>query len=163
MDLLDEELISFWRRLNSCHLKYIMIGGLAVRFHGYNRATDDLDMWIQDVPENRKRLRLAFSELGYGDMPEIETMQIIPGWTSFHAAGIVLDLFTEMPGLEHLTFDECFDQASIANIEGVEVRFLHLNHLLLNKQKLNRPKDQLDIIYLSRIKKLKDSFHHPDH
>jgi hypothetical protein len=61
-----------------------------------------------------------------------------------------------MPGLDHLSFDECYNAAPIANIEDVEVRFLHLNHLLMNKQKLNRPKDQLDIIYLNQIKNLKD-------
>ena len=155
MDVLDEELIRFWRILNQCNLKYIMVGGLAVRFQGFNRATDDLDMWIHDTSVNRKCLRNAFIELGYGDLPEIETMQIVPGFTSFHAAGIVLDLFTEMPGLDHLTFDECYAQASVAHLEEVEVRFLHLNHLLLNKQKLNRPKDQIDIEYLNRIKALK--------
>ncbi len=90
-------------------------------------------------------------------MPEIETKQIVPGFTSFHAAGIVLELFKEMPGLEHLTFDKCYTQASVAQLEGVEVRFLHLNHLLLNKQKLNRPKDQKDIEYVNRIKALKAS------
>ncbi len=44
-----------------------MVGGLATRFHGYNRATDDLDMWIDDTLENRQSLRKAFIELEYGD------------------------------------------------------------------------------------------------
>ncbi len=39
MDVLDEELIRFWRMLNEAGVKYLMVGGLATRFHGYNRAT----------------------------------------------------------------------------------------------------------------------------
>ena len=31
-----------------------MVGGFATRFHGYNRNTDDLDMWLKDDPQNRK-------------------------------------------------------------------------------------------------------------
>jgi len=34
MDILDEELLSFWRKLNEHGVRYIMIGGFAIRFHG---------------------------------------------------------------------------------------------------------------------------------
>lgn len=40
-----------------------MVGGFAIRFHGYNRATDDLDMWIEDTVTNRRNLRKAFAIL----------------------------------------------------------------------------------------------------
>ncbi len=43
--MLDEELTKFWQSLNQFHVRYIMVGGFATRFHGYNRNTDDLDMW----------------------------------------------------------------------------------------------------------------------
>ena len=45
-----------------------MVGGLATRFHGYDRATDDLDLWLDDTQQNRKNLRKAFTELNYGDL-----------------------------------------------------------------------------------------------
>ena len=45
MDILDEELIRFWRALNENGVRYLMIGGFATRFHGFNRSTDDLDLW----------------------------------------------------------------------------------------------------------------------
>jgi hypothetical protein len=38
--------------------------------------------------------------------------------------------------------------ANQANINGIVVPFLHINHLIANKKAVNRPKDQLDIIYL---------------
>lgn len=61
-----------------------------------------------------------------------------------------------MKGLEGLTFDECLAMASIADIDDVKIPFLHINHLIINKKAVNRPKDQLDVIYLEKILKLKD-------
>jgi hypothetical protein len=154
MDLLDDELIAFWRTLNDNNVRYIMVGGLATRFHGYNRATDDLDLWLEDTLVNRKNFRKAFKALEYGDYPSIETMQFVPGWTSFYAAGIVLDIMTAMKGLENVSFNECYENSPSADFKGVAVKFLHINHLLQNKKAVNRPKDQIDVIYLEKIKQL---------
>jgi len=157
MDVLDETLINFWKTLNSNKVRYIMIGGFAIRFHGFNRSTDDLDLWLKDTLENRKALRKAFSELGYGDLSSVETMQFVPGWTNFYiGGGIELDILTQMKGLENTSFDECLDMASIADLEGVKVPFLHINHLIENKKIVNRPKDQIDVIELEKIRKIRE-------
>ena len=157
MDVLDEAFIHFWRVLNNHKVKYIMVGGLATRFHGFNRNTDDMDIWIEDSLSNRQNLRKAFVELGYGDYASIETMQFVPGWTSFYAAGVELDIMTEMKGLENESFTDCLAKVSVANLEGVMVPFLHINHLILNKKAVNRPKDQMDIIQLEKIKKIREN------
>ena len=154
MDVMDEALLNFWRKLNEHHVKFIMVGGLATRFHGYNRTTDDLDMWIEDTLENRRNLRKAFVALNYGDFPSIETMLFVPGWTSFHTAGVILDIMTTMKGLEDLPFDDCYQKAEVAVIEDVEVRFLHINHLIQNKKAVDRSKDRIDVEYLEKIKNL---------
>jgi hypothetical protein len=54
------------------------------------------------------------------------------------------------------SFDECIRIAPKATIEGVIVPFLHINQLLANKKAVNRPKDQLDVLELEKIKKLKE-------
>lgn len=157
MDVLDEGLLRFWKMLNSCDVKYIMVGGFATRFHGFNRNTDDLDIWLNDTLENRKNLRKAFKELKYGDFPSLETMQFVPGWTSFYIDNeIELDIMTSMKGVEDLSFLECLQIASIADLEGVEIPFLHINHLIENKKAVNRPKDQIDVIALEQIRKLRE-------
>jgi hypothetical protein len=46
MDILDDELLKFWRSLSNNRVEYIMVGGFATRFHGFNRNTDDLDIWL---------------------------------------------------------------------------------------------------------------------
>ncbi len=157
MDVMDEKLLEFWRVLNKYNVQYIMVGGFAVNMHGYIRATKDSDLWLQDDLANRQKLRQAFEELGYGDYPSIETMQFAPGWTQFYiAGGILLDIMTSMKGLEEQSFEECLTKARIANLNDVKVPFLHINDLLANKRAVNRTKDQLDILELEKIKKLKE-------
>lgn len=157
MDVFDKELLAFWQALNKNSVRYIMVGGIATNLHGYQRATDDIDVWIEDTLENRKNLRVAFREYGIGDFEMIGRMQFVPGWTYFNLNnGLRLDVMVGVKGLEGLSFDECLKYATIADIDGTKVPFLHINHLIASKMAANRPKDQLDVIYLEKIKKLKD-------
>ena len=57
MDMLNEQSLEFWKALNNHHVFFLMVGGFAVRFNGYNRATDDVDLWLKDSLENRKNFR----------------------------------------------------------------------------------------------------------
>jgi predicted nucleotidyltransferase len=155
MDIFDEEIIKFWRSLHDSKVKYIMVGGYATNFSGYQRYTGDMDIWIEDTIQNRRNLRLAFRSCDMGDYYMLETMQIVPGWTNFNLNnGLKLDLMLNVKGLEGFTFDECLEQASIAEIEGINIPFLQINHLIESKKAANRPKDQIDVIYLEKIKLL---------
>jgi hypothetical protein len=157
MDVMDEGLIEFWRTLNRHNVQYIMVGGFAVAMNGFIRATKDSDIWINDTLENRRNFRHAYAELGYGDIPSFETMEFAPGWTQFYIAdGIILDIMTSMKGLEDRPFEECRSRAKVADLNGVEVPFLHINDLLANKKAVGRPKDQLDVLELEKIKKYLD-------
>lgn len=153
MDIYDEGFLEFWNLLNKNQVQYIMVGGFAVNLHGHTRTTKDADLWLKDTVENRKNLRNAFVELGYGDFESIESMKFLPGWTQFYLNnGVVLDIMTEMKGIEHLSFDTCLSMASIADLDGIKVPFLHINHLLANKRAVSRPKDKQDVLALEEIK-----------
>lgn len=157
MDIFDNELLNFWRFLNKHEVQYIMVGGVATNLHGYQRTTNDVDLLLNDNLENRQKLRMAFKDYGMGDFEMMERLQFVPGWTNFHLNnGLRLDIMTEMKGLEAISFNECLQLASIAEIENVSIPFLHINHLIANKKAVDRPKDQVDVIYLEKIKKLRE-------
>ena len=157
MDIFDEEILKFWAALRNQMVKYIMVGDYATNLHGFQRHTGDIDIWIDDTVENRKRLRKAFAECGMGDCYMLETMRFVPGWTDFNLLnGLRLSIMVSMKGLEGYTFDECLNMASIAEIDGVKVPFLHINQLIANKKAVNRPKDQVDVIELEKIKRLQN-------
>lgn len=155
MDIFDEEILKFWAALQSSQVRYIMVGGYATNLHGFSRYTGDIDIWIDDTLENRQCLREAFKNCGMGDYDMLERMQFVPGWTDFHLMnGLRLDILINMKGLEGYSFEECLAMASIADIDSVQVPFLHINQLIANKKAVNRPKDQIDVIELERIQKM---------
>ena len=154
MDILDDDILKFWQLLHENNVTYIMIGGFATSLHGFNRMTADVDIWLKDTLENRKKLRKVIRELEIGDFEGIETMQLIPGWSSFKLnSGIDLDIMTSMKGFEQSSFDECLDLAPTAIINDIPVKFLSLNHLIQAKKQILRDKDKIDLIELEKIKK----------
>ncbi|MEO6149165.1 MAG: hypothetical protein ABIN95_10475 [Mucilaginibacter sp.] len=157
MDIFDEEIVKFWRAMQQQQVRYIMVGGYATNLHGYLRFTGDIDIWLEDTIENRQHLREAFIACGMGDYYMLERMQFVPGWTDFQLMnGLRLDIMIDMKGLENYTFDECLQMATTANIDDVNVPFLHINQLIANKKAVNRPKDRLDVMELEKIKKIRE-------
>ncbi len=154
MDILSEEILDLWRKLNKHNVSYIMIGGFAVNLYGYNRTTVDIDLWLKDTLDNRKNFRAALKAMDIGDFQAIETMDLVPGWSSFKLnSGFELDIMTYIKGFEQVKYDECYSISPIAMIEDVPVKFLHFNKLIEAKKASGRPQDLLDIENLLRIKK----------
>lgn len=152
MDMYGKVFLDLWQSLNKRGVRYIMVGGFAANLHGFHRYTGDVDLYIDDTLDNRKKLREVFVDLDLGDFESLETMQFIPGWTDFQLNnGIRMDFMTSLKGVE-LSFNECLELAPTAEIEGIMVPFLHINQLLENKRAVFRPKDQIDIIELEKIK-----------
>ena len=155
MDIFDEEILLFWKALQEKNVKYIMIGGFATNMHGYQRYTGDMDIWIEDTTENRESLRMVFKKYGIDDFPMLATLEFVPGRTNFNLNnGLKLDVMVGVKGLEQYTFDERLQMATIGDIDEILVRFLHINHLIDSKKAANRPKDQIDVIYLEKTKQL---------
>lgn len=84
-------------------------------------------------------------------------MQFVPGWSNFYVgSGIELDIMTYMKELENLSFEECLSKASLAELNEIQVPFLHINHLIDNKKAVNRPKDQIDVVQLEKIRQIRE-------
>jgi len=57
----------FLRLLNSHGVKYLVVGGYAVGYYGYPRATGDMDIWIAVSEVNAEKTAQALRDFG---MPE---------------------------------------------------------------------------------------------
>ncbi len=62
---LPDDFRDFFRFLNESGVEYLLIGGWAVGFHGYPRATADMDVWVACDPENAKRIVHALKLFGF--------------------------------------------------------------------------------------------------
>ena len=55
---------------NAHQVEYLLIGGYAVAYHGYPRATADMDIWIASSPQNAAKIVTALKEFGF-DLPQL--------------------------------------------------------------------------------------------
>ncbi len=53
---LPKDFKEFLKLLNSRHVKYLLIGGYAVGYYGYPRATADMDVWVEIVSDNAQKI-----------------------------------------------------------------------------------------------------------
>jgi hypothetical protein len=60
----------FLQLLSAHQVEYLLIGGDAVAYHGYPRATADMDIWIALHPHNAEKVVAALKAFGF-DLPEL--------------------------------------------------------------------------------------------
>jgi hypothetical protein len=154
IDFRDDDILKFFRDLENEKVKYLLVGGFAMAFHGYVRATHDLDLWIQDTPENIERLKKVLSNNGVKGIEETRDLQLIAGFTQFNVgdSGFVVDPMTNLKAFSAFDFDKCYQRGKPGNFKGIHFRVVHMLDLLKEKEALNRAKDQADIIHLKQLK-----------
>ncbi len=67
---LPPDFSDFLQLLNSKGVRYLLLGGYAVIYHGYVRSTGDMDLWVAISPDNAARAVQALREFGF-DLPEL--------------------------------------------------------------------------------------------
>src|SRR5258706_6985364 len=154
IDFRDGEVLQFFRSLEQKDVKYLLVGGFAMAFHGYVRATHDLDLWIKDDPENIEKLKLVFSENGVTGIEKTRSLQLVAGFTQFKVgnSGFVVDPMTSMKAFNDFDFDQCYQRAKPGEFNGINFKVIHMLDLLKEKEAINRPKDQADILHLKELK-----------
>ena len=71
MDLeLPVDFKEFLKLLSEHGVRYLLIGGYAVGYHGYPRATNDMDIWIAVSSDNARRAVMVLRQFGF-DLPEV--------------------------------------------------------------------------------------------
>ena len=67
-----ERVVALLHELRQQGVEYVLVGGLALGFHGLVRATEDVDLFIRPSPENVDRLKTALWNLWHDpDISEI--------------------------------------------------------------------------------------------
>ena len=64
---LPDDFKEFLKLLNEVDAAYLLIGGYAVGYHGYPRATADMDIFVAISPDNAAKLVDVLSRFGMDD------------------------------------------------------------------------------------------------
>jgi len=146
MTQLPQDFKEFLKLLTLHEVKYLLIGGYAVSYHGYLRATADMDLWIAIEPQNAEKLVTVLREFGFG-VPEL-TPDLFLNKDKVIRMGLPplrIEILTTISGVD---FDECYSERIVGIIDGVEVNIISLKHLKINKKASGRYKDFDDLEHL---------------
>ena len=133
----------FLSLLNENNVEYLLIGGYAVGYHGYPRATNDMDVWIAINQENAERVVTVLREFGFNtpalsvDLFMEENKIIRMGMPPMR-----IEISTSISGVD---FDECYRARIIDVLDEVPVNIISLRHLKINKKASGRHKDLSDL------------------
>jgi len=140
---LAQDFKEFLNLLRANQVEYLLIGAYAVGYHGYPRATQDLDVWIASNPENATRLVATLHEFGFG-MAEV-TPEFVLRPNNIIRMGeepVRIEILNWASGVD---FDECYRERVVDEIDGVEVSLIGLSQLKKNKKASGRFKDLADL------------------
>ena len=123
-----------------------MVGAYALAFHGFPRATGDIDLWIRRSEDNAQRVWQALTRFGAPLLDlKIEDLQTPQLALQIGLAPRRVDILTSIDGVE---FEDAWPDRGQVDIEGLIVSVIGREHLLRNKRAAGRPQDQADILLL---------------
>jgi hypothetical protein len=138
----------FIRILNEHRVRYLVIGGYAVAFHGHPRATDDVDVLVERSEVNLRRVERALVEF-VGSAPRPEVLRRRGGMVRVGGHLTHIDVTTKVDGLA--AFQPLWERRVRGELLGQPTSYLSLRDLLRTKRAANRPKDQGDIAVLEAL------------
>ena len=136
--------------MEEARVRYLLIGGQAMRLHGMPRFSMDWDFYLPNADvENFGRLNTALAPfleepvtpLGPRGEGFVQTFQTSYGLVQFHLL---------VPGVAG--FDEMeAEAAELVDEHGNVIKCLPAGRLLQTKLAANRPQDQTDIAFLQEL------------
>ncbi len=140
---LTKDFREFLQCLNAHGVEFLVIGGHAVAFHGYPRATADLGVWVAVAPANATRLTAAVRDFGF-DVPELGPELFLQEGRIIRM-GVAPNRIEIQSGIDGVSFADCYPRRVTAELDGVPVGFISLQDLKTNKAASGRNKDLADL------------------
>jgi hypothetical protein len=146
--------------LHAHHVRFVLIGGLAMIAQGSDAITRDVDIYYARDPDNLTALAQALAPLhprlrgADENLPfrwDARTLRSGLNFTLSTDAGAI-DLLGEAAGAE--PFEALWNRSSEMELFGVPVRVASVEQLIAMKRAAGRPKDQVHLLELERLRAL---------
>ncbi|SHG38286.1 hypothetical protein SAMN05421866_0244 [Chryseobacterium oranimense] len=157
-------LLSVCKIFENHSIEYMIIGGTAVAYYGYYRASTnmdgtisgkpDIDVWYNPTYENYFKLINAIENLGK-DVTKYRTERSPNPKKSFFKLELpdfTLDLLPETRSA--ITYSKASLKKEIIQLDGININFISLDDLIEDKKSSGRKKDIEDI---NELKSLNES------
>lgn len=140
---LPDDFKEFLKLLNSNQVEYLLVGGFAVAYYGYPRATYDIDVWVARTTANSVKVVSALEEFGFGTTDLRSELFMKPNCiVRMGVPPMRVEVLTSISGVE---FEECYRSRLESRIEDIPVCLISLDDLKKNKRASGRHKDLNDL------------------
>lgn len=130
-------------------VEFAVAGGVAVSLNGFVRATDDVDLIVEESAENIGRLLGYLAHWGEGWARELKVEDFVPQEGSIRVMeAFDLDLFTRLRGKSWADFRP---RLRAVEMGGARIPYLSPEDLIFLKQDSWREKDQIDVAALKKL------------
>lgn len=137
--------------LEENRVRFLIVGGYAVAMHGYPRYTGDLDVFIAIEKESAFGTLKTFRDFGFTDLEIKEA--------DFLKKDMIIEIGREplkiqvMTGISGVTFEDCYKERVIVDMEGLNIPFISYGKIVINKNSTKRSRDKVDIEELAKRRK----------
>jgi len=149
------DLFEVARRLSAAEVQFVIVGGIAIRGHGGNYITEDLDICYSRKRDNLKKLASVLAPLepklrGMSkELPFVFDWTTLQQGTNFTFKTLMgdVDLLGEVKGIGG--YDDLVPESITVDFEGIPTKILSIASLIIAKEAAGRPKDQpgLQVLY----------------
>lgn len=139
----DQE--EFLQALNRHQVAYVVIGGKAVQSYGSTRRSDDMDIWINPLPDNANRMVSSVRELLGATMHlrDFTDDKIV----YFGRSPYRIDVHKDVGGLGE--FDDHYQsRVFVRTKRGTDYPIVSPQDLVASKKAYGRSKDWQDVTYI---------------
>ena len=128
---------------NSHKVRYIIVGGYALAFHGAPRYTGDLDIFVACSAENAERIFSALEDFGFGSVDLTPADFNKPGQIiQLGVPPVRIDIVTSITGV---SWEEAESNQVKGNYGDIRVQYIGREQLIVNKKAVGRKKDLADL------------------
>lgn len=143
--------ISLLAAFREAGVEFVVVGGLAVIFYGYERYTRDMDIFLRPTEENAKR---AFSVL---QAKGVEQGSLRPDDLLLEYETTRLgkddDSIDVLNSFGKASFDDVWADRVEVEIGGAVIPFVSRDRLIANKLEVGRLRDLVDVEELELVEK----------
>ena len=128
---------------NAHKVKYLIVGGYALAFHGAPRYTGYIDIFVKPDAENASRILDALNEFGFGSVGlQEEDLKTPNKVVQLGFPPVRIDIITSISGV---SWDDAFKKDDKGEYGNVPVNYIGKEHYVLNKRASGRKKDLADL------------------
>jgi len=140
---ISKDFREFLKLLNKNNVKYLIVGGYALAFHGHPRYTKDIDIWVLVNHDNAENIIKALSDFGFSALTLKKDDFLNPGYViQLGYPPHRIDILTSVTGLN---FEDCYLTKIEVDIDGLKVSFIDLENFKRNKKEVGRFQDLADL------------------